>query len=55
MEPVTFDSVWHSLPWADVITDQPGTCMGSQAWANRDVTQLHAKLKSNVALRFIRQ
>ena len=29
-------------------TDQPGACMSSQAWANRDVTRLHAKREVQV-------
>ena len=36
------------MPWADVITDQPGACMGSQAWTKRDVTRLHAKREVQV-------
>ena len=31
------------MSWADVITDQPGACMGSQAWIKCDVTGLYAK------------
>ena len=42
------------MPWADVITDQPGACMGSQAWSKCDVTRLHAKsevkVKSNTSM-----
>ena len=28
------------MPWADVITEQPCACLGSQAWAKHDVTRL---------------
>ena len=36
------------MPWADVITDQPGACLGSQAWAKHDVTRLHTKSEVRV-------
>ena len=36
------------MPWAEVITDEPGACMGSQAWEKRDVTRLHAKREVQV-------
>ena len=36
------------MPWADVIADQPGASMGSQAWAKHDVTQLHTKSEVRV-------
>ena len=42
------------MPWADVKTDQPGACMGGQAWSKCDVTCLHAKregkVKSNTSM-----
>ena len=31
-----------------MITDQPGACMGSQAWSKCDVTRLHAKRELKV-------
>ena len=36
------------MPWADVITDQPGACLGSQAWAKHDVTRLHTNSEVRV-------
>ena len=36
------------MPWADVITDQPGACLVSQAWAKHDVTRLHTKSEVRV-------
>ena len=36
------------MPWADMITDQPGACMGSQVWKRCDVTRLYAKRKLKV-------
>ena len=36
------------MPRADVITDQPGACLGSQAWAKHDVTRLHTKSEVRV-------
>ena len=36
------------MPWADVITDQPGACLGSQAWAKHGVTRLHTKSEVRV-------
>ena len=42
------------MPWADVITDQPGASMDSQAWSKCDVTRLHTKgevkVKSNTLM-----
>ena len=36
------------MPWADVITDQPGAYLGSQVWAKHDVTRLHTKSEVQV-------
>ena len=36
------------MPCSGVITDQPGACLGSRAWANRAVTQLHTKSEVRV-------